>query len=669
MHGHNRIDNYYWLNDRENPEVLKYLEDENAYTSEVLHSTEKFQEALFNEMKGRIKEQDESVPYFYNGYWYYTRFVEGGEYPVYCRKKENLNNEENILINCNELAIGHEYFHSTGVDVSTDNTCGMFAVDTVGRRIYTLKFKNLLTNEFLIDEIPGTTGNCEWANDGKTVFYGVQDEETLRSYRIYKHVLGKPLTEDEIIYEESDETYTCEIRKTKSNEYLIIDCSSTLSTESRILNANQPSGKFKIFNSRENNHEYGIDHLNDKFYIVTNLNARNFRLMETFIHQTEKENWKELIPHRTEVLLEDIELFKDFYVLSERINGLPAIRIKKWNGDEHLLDFEEATYDAFVSVNPEINSEVLRFGFNSLVTPASTFDYNMVTRVKTLLKQQEIVGGYERSHYHSERLYANAADGTQIPISIVYRKDRFNRDGNSPLLQYGYGSYGISMDATFSSSRLSLLDRGFAFAICHIRGGQELGRQWYEDGKLLKKENTFSDFIDCSKFLIENKYTSNSKLFAMGGSAGGLLMGAIINKAPHLYKGVVAAVPFVDVVTTMLDPSIPLTTGEYDEWGNPEDKKYYDYILGYSPYDNVKAINYPNLLVTTGLHDSQVQYWEPAKWVAKLREVKTDNNILLLHTNMDAGHGGASGRFKALKELALDYTFLFMLAGVNVNTD
>jgi oligopeptidase B len=537
----------------------------------------------------------------------------------------------------------------------------MFAVDNVGRRIYTLKFKNLVTGEMLSDEIPGTSGNSEWANDNKTIFYSLQDEQTLRSFRICKHVLGTRVEDDEIVYEETDQTFNCHIWKTKSLKYLVISSQSTLSSENRILEADNSSGEFRIFSIREKDHEYSIDHLNDKFYIITNDRAMNFRLMETDINNTSKSSWKEIIPHRNDVLIEGIEVFNNFYVLTERINGLPALRIRKWNGDEHYLDFGEAAYDAYVGTNPETDTEILRYGFNSLITPVSTFDYDINKRTTLLLKQQEIVGGYDASLYHSERIMAPAADGTQIPVSIVYRKDKFNKDSNSPLLQYGYGSYGISIDATFSSSRLSLLDRGFAYAICHIRGGQEMGRAWYEDGKLLKKKNTFTDFIDCSKFLIQQNYCKPDLLFAMGGSAGGLLMGAVINIVPELYKGIIAVVPFVDVVTTMLDSSIPLTTGEYDEWGNPEQKVYYDYMLSYSPYDNVTAGEYPNMLVMTGLHDSQVQYWEPAKWVARMRAMKTNNNLLLLHTNMDAGHGGASGRFKSLKELAMEYAFLLDL--------
>jgi oligopeptidase B len=663
-HGQERIDHYFWLNDRENPEVIKYLEDENAYTSRMMKHTDKFQEDLFKEMKGRIKEQDESVPYKRNGYLYFTRYVTGGEYPVYCRKKGDASGKEEVLLDGNEMGKGHAYFNSSSVEASPDNKLGLFAIDTVGRRIYTLMFRNLETGEILPDRIENVTGSAEWAADSKTIFYARQDEETLRSNKIFKHTLGSSPDQDQLVYEEKDETFSCYIGKTKSQKYMLIFSASTLTTEARILEASNPSGEFRVFEPRERKHEYSIDHIGNQFYIVSNWNARNFRLMSADETNTGRNNWKEVIAHRDDVLLEGMELFKNHLVVSERKGGLTALRIMTWKGDSHYLDFGEAAYDAYVAYNPESETNLLRFQFNSLVTPQSTFDYNMDSKEKTLLKQQEIVGGYDASLYHSERLMAPAGDGTMVPVSLVYRKDKFKKDGSSPLLQYAYGSYGYSTDPTFSSNRLSLLDRGFVFAIAHIRGGQEMGRYWYEDGKLLKKKNTFTDFIDCSRFLIKEKYSSADRLFASGGSAGGLLMGAIVNMNPELYKGVVAAVPFVDVITTMMDASIPLTTGEYDEWGNPNDKEYYDYMLSYSPYDNVKAMAYPNMLVTTGLHDSQVQYWEPAKWVAKLRDMKTDNNLLLLHTNMDAGHGGASGRFSRLKELALEYAFIMDLAGV-----
>lgn len=662
-HGHERLDPWYWLRERENPEVIHYLEEENAYTEAMMEPAAQLREDLFTEMKNRIKEKDESVPYHKCGYHYYVRFVTGGEYPIYCRKNDGPESIEEILLDGNEMAKGHAYFHSSSVEISPDNRYGLFAIDTVGRRIYELRIKDLNTGDLLPDRITGVTGNAEWAADSQTIFYSRQDPETLRADRIFRHTIGSKSDNDFLVYEERDETFSCYLEKTKSEKFLVIHSESTLTTESRILNSDQPEGKFKIFEPRRRKHEYQIDHIGDRFYILSNLNALNFKLMSAPETNTGRDHWKEEIPHRDEVLLEDIELFNNHYVVSERRGGLPMIRVMTWKGDSHYIDFGEATYDADIAYNPEADTDLLRFQFNSPITPLSTFDYHMDTHERKLLKQQEVVGGYDASQYHSERLMAPAADGTLIPISLVYRKDRFHRDGTSPLLQYAYGSYGYSIDPTFSSTRLSLLDRGFAYALCHIRGGEEMGRLWYEEGKLMKKKNTFTDFIDCSKFLIQEKYTSPNGLFASGGSAGGLLMGAVVNMSPELFKGVVAAVPFVDVVTTMLDATIPLTTSEYDEWGDPNDKKYYDYMLSYSPYDNVKAANFPNMLVTTGLHDSQVQYWEPAKWVAKLRDLKTDENLLLLHTNMDAGHGGASGRFSRLKELALEYAFMIHLAG------
>jgi oligopeptidase B len=657
-----RTDDYHWLNERENPDVLRYLEAENSYKDAMLAPTKELQEQLFNEMKGRIKEQDESVPYFYNGYTYYTRFIEGGEYPIYCRKKGRNDGLEEILLDCNEMGKDHDYFSATSMNISPNNELGMFAVDTLGRRKYNLMFKNLKTGEILPDRIADVSGNAVWANDNQTVFYDMKDPVTLREYKIMSHVLGTPVSSDRVAYEEKDETFSCYVGKTKSRKYLVIFSESTLTSENLILEADNPAGEFRIFEPRMKDHEYSIDHLNGNFFIMTNNQAQNFRLMKCSEQQTSIDHWKELIAHRNDVFLEGLELFNGFLVLNERVGGLPTIRIVEENGGGHYLDFGEATYDAYLGANLEADSKVIRYGFNSVVTPPSTFDYDIQTKEKKLLKQQEIVGGYDASKYQSERIKVKVRDGAVVPVSIVYRKDLFKKDGSNPMLQYAYGSYGISIEATFSSARISLLDRGFAFAIAHIRGGQELGRHWYEDGKLLKKKNTFYDFIDCSTYLVEQKYTSYEKLFAMGGSAGGLLMGVVINWAPEKYKGVVAAVPFVDVITTMLDASIPLTTSEYDEWGNPGDSTYYDYIESYSPYDNVEAIEYPNLLVTTGLHDSQVQYWEPAKWVAKMRAIKKGDKLLLLHTNMEAGHGGASGRFKMLKELAMEYAFMIYLA-------
>jgi oligopeptidase B len=614
-------------------------------------------------MKGRIKEDDQSVPYLYNGYYYITRFEKGQDYPIYSRKKETLEANEELLFDCNELAKGQSYFHLGGLSVCPDNTLALFSVDVVGRRIYTIQVKNLQTGELLSDTIKNVTGTAVWANDNKTIFYSRQDEVTLRSDKIFKHKLGTSQEEDVLVYFEKDETFNVEIAKSKSNKYLAIESGSTLTTEYQILDASTPDEKFKLFQKRVRGLEYSINHYGDSFYILTNKDkAENFKLMKTLETATSKENWVEVIPHREDVLLEDIELFKNFLVLEERANGLNTIKIIPWNGDEaYYLPFDSETYTASASTNVDFDTDILRYSYQSLATPSSVIDFNMKTKEKTILKEQQVLGGkFDKNNYKEERVWATARDGVKVPVSLVYKKDLV-KNGTNPLLQYAYGSYGYSIDCSFSSTRLSLLDRGFIFAIAHIRGGEDLGRNWYETGKLLQKKNTFTDFIDCSKFLIQEKYTSPEHLYAEGGSAGGLLMGAVANMAPSLYNGIIAQVAFVDVVTTMLDESIPLTTGEYDEWGNPNKKEFYDYMLSYSPYDNVTAQEYPNMYVSSGLHDSQVQYWEPAKWVAKLRATKTDSNLLFLDTNMDAGHGGASGRFEALKELAKEFSFLLDL--------
>ena len=661
--GEVRIDNYFWLNDRENPEVIDYLNLENAYYQEKTAHTKDFQKALFEEMRGRIKEDDQSVPYLYNGYYYITRFEKGQDYPIYSRKKESLSAKEEILFNCNEMAKDKPYFQLGALSISPDNKLALFSYDIVGRRIYTIQIKNLETNEILDDKIENVTGNAVWANDNKTIFYSDQDDITLRSDKIFKHKLGTKQADDTLIYFEKDETFNVEIAKSRSRKYLAIESESTLTTEYQILDADNPDGEFKIFQKRVRGMEYSINHYEDSFYILTNKDkAENFKLMKTSVNKTSKSNWVEVIAHRPDVLLEDIEIFKDFLVVEERENGLNKIRIMPWSGEgEYYLPFESETYTAYTSSNVDFDTDILRYGYQSMTTPSSIIDFNMRTKIKEIKKEQEVLGGkFDKNNYTEERVWATAEDGVKIPISMVYRKG-LKKDGTNPLLQYAYGSYGHSMDATFSSTRLTLLDRGFIFAIAHIRGGEDLGRQWYEDGKLLKKKNTFTDFIDCSKFLIAEKYTSSQHLYAEGGSAGGLLMGVVVNNAPELYNGVIAQVAFVDVITTMLDNSIPLTTGEYDEWGNPNVKKYYEYMLSYSPYDNVVPQKYPNMYVSTGLHDSQVQNWEPANWVAKLRALKTDENLLFLDTNMDAGHGGASGRFEAIKELAKEYSFLLDL--------
>ena len=665
-HGDKRVDPYYWLNDRENPEVIQYLKDENEYYQKMTAHTQTLQKDLFAEMKSRIKEDDESVPYLYNGYYYITRFEKGKEYPIFSRKKGSLTAKEEILFNCNEMAKGHSYFNLGGLNISEDNKLASFSTDLVGRRIYTLQVKNLETGEILADKVENVSGAAVWANDNKTLFYTTKDKVTLRSDKIHKHVLGGDAKSDELIFHEKDETFTIYIAKTKSKKFLVINSSSTLTSEFQILDANKPSDKFKVFQPRTRGLEYDIAHFNDHFYIVTNKDkATNFKVMKTPDNATTKENWVDVIPHNDAVLIEGIEIFKNYLVVEERSNGLNKIRVMPWDGSgEYYLPFEIETYSAYVGTNVDFDTEILRYGYQSLATPSSVIDFNMRTKTKQVMKEQAVLGGkFDKNNYKEERVWATATDGTKVPISLVYRKE-VKKDGNNPLLQYAYGSYGHSMEPNFDSTILSLLDRGFIYAIAHIRGGEDMGRQWYEDGKLLKKKNTFTDFIDCSKYLIDQKYTNPKKLYAQGGSAGGLLMGAVVNMAPELYNGVLAGVPFVDVVTTMLDETIPLTTGEYDEWGNPNDKEYYDYMKSYSPYDNLKAQDYPNMLVTTGLHDSQVQYWEPAKWVAKLRTIKTDKNLLFLDTNMDAGHGGASGRFEALKELAKEFSFLLDLEGI-----
>ncbi len=664
-HSDVRIDDYYWLNNREDDEVISYLNQENEYYSKLTAHTKEFQGKLFTEMKGRIKEDDSSVPYKLNGYWYQTLYEIGKEYPIYSRHKELLEAPKEVMFDGNEMAAGTDYFKIGGIAISPNNKIAAYGVDKVSRRQYTIRFKNLETGEVFDDVIENTTGGGVWANDNQTLFYTKNDTVTLRSDKIYKHRLGTPSSEDELVYHEKDETFTTYVYRTKSKKYIVIGSSSTLTSEYQILPSDQPDGVFQLFSKRERGLEYSISHYQDSFYILTNKDgATNFKLMRTLETATESVNWKDFITHREEVLLEYMDIFKDYYVLTERENGLSKIKIVKWDGSlEYYLPFESETYTAYTSANPDFDTEILRYGYNSLRTPSSVIDFNMRTKEKEVKKEQQVLGGrFFKENYKEERIWATAQDGIKIPMSLIYHKDT-SLNPDTPILQYAYGSYGYTIDPSFSSIRLSLLDRGFVYAIAHVRGGEYLGRPWYEDGKLLNKKNTFTDFVDCSKFLIDQKMTSPEHLYASGGSAGGLLMGAIVNMAPQLYNGVIAAVPFVDVVTTMLDDTIPLTTGEYDEWGNPNKKLYYDYMKSYSPYDNVKEQGYPNMLVTTGLHDSQVQYFEPAKWVAKLRDMKKDNTLLLFDINMDAGHGGASGRFESLKEVAKEYAFLLDLEG------
>ena len=661
-HNDERIDEYYWLKERDNPKVIDYLNAENSYRDKYMKDYQSLEKKLFEEIKSRIKEDDSSVPYFENGYFYYTRYETGKQYPIYCRKKENLDANEEILIDANKMSKGHDYFRIGGIDVSPNNKIAAYGVDTVSRRLYTIYFKNLETGEVYKDKIPYTTGSVTWTNDNSAIFYDKKDIETLREERVMKHGFGTNIKNDKEIYFEEDETFSVYSYKTKSNKYIVIASQSTLSDEYLIINANDHNKKYKIFQKREKGLEHSITHFNDKWYIRTNKdNATNFKLMVCDDKKTSKKYWKDFIPHREDVLLEDIDVFKNFFIVIERYNGLKRINIKPWNDSKnHYIDFETETYSLYSSYNPNINTNKLRYNFSSLTTPSSVIEYDMITREKKVLKENEVLGEFNKENYTSKRVWANARDGKKVPISLVYRKDKYI-EGSNPLLLYAYGSYGITNNPNFSSVRLSLLDRGFIYAIAHIRGSQYLGREWYDDGKMFNKKNTFTDFIDCGKFLIKSKFANKDKLFAMGGSAGGLLMGAVSNMAPELFKGIVAAVPFVDVITTMLDEDIPLTTSEYDEWGNPNNKDSYDYMLSYSPYDQVEKKDYPAIFITAGYHDSQVQYFEPAKWIARLRDRRTNKEPLLMYCNMEAGHGGASGRFEAYKETAMEYSFLLAL--------
>ena len=661
-HGHERVDPYYWLNQREDPEVIAYLNAENDYFDDSTKDQHGLREQLFEEIKGRIKEDDSSVPYVKNGYEYQTSYETGDQYPRYLRRKLDEQTARTIL-NVNELAEPYDFYNVGGLNVSDDNRYLAYGEDTISRRIYTVHVKDLLTGQNLPDQIPNTTGGSVWSADGDYLFYSVKDE-ALRPYKIMRHRMGTAPQDDVVVYEESDDTFRAFVYRSKSRKYIIIGSAQTVSTEYHLLRADEPLGELRCFQPRQRDLEYAISHFEDQFYVLTNKDARNFQLMVTPEDATGQANWTTLIPHREDTLLENVDVFRNFLVLSERTAGLTQLRVRGNGADtatDYYLDFPDEAYMAYTTVNPEFDTDVLRYGYQSMTTPASTFDYRMTTREATLRKQQPVLGDFDPANYVSERRFSVSRDGTRVPLSIVYRRG-VDRDGTAPLLLYAYGSYGHSLDPYFSVARLSLLDRGFVYVIAHIRGGEEMGRAWYDDGKLLNKMNTFTDFIDAGAWLVEQRYADPARLFAMGGSAGGLLMGVVANLRPDLWRGVVAQVPFVDVVTTMLDDSIPLTTGEYDEWGNPNEREYYDYILSYSPYDQVSAQAYPNMLVTTGLHDSQVQYWEPAKWVAKLRDLKTDNNQLLLHTDMNVGHGGASGRFDAIKDVARDYAWILSLA-------
>lgn len=681
LHGVTWTDDYFWMRlsdeqknaetpDNQTKKVLDYLNAENVYREKMTEPLQKFEDDLFEEIKGRIKQTDMSVPYLYNGYYYITRFEEGMEYPIHSRKKNSMTNVEEIMLDVNQLAEGHAYYNVAARSVSPDNKLLAYAEDTIGRRQYTIRVKNLTTGEMFNDVIPNTTGGVTWANDNKTFFYSINDD-ALRSYKIFRHTLGTDPKNDVLIFHEKDDTYTTYIYKTKSKKYLVIGSYSTLSNEYRILEADNPNGTFRLFQERVKKLEFSIDHFENHWYITTNKDgAQNFKVMKCPEDKTGMENWTDFIPYDPKIFTDGIDIFKEFMLISERKEGMTKVRILPWDKKQegHYVQFAESAYTVYPGANPEFDTKTVRLEYSSLTTPNTTYDYQVDTRKLDLLKQQEVLGTFNAGDYSSERVMVRAKDGTMVPLSLVYKKG-FKKDGSQPLLLYGYGSYGASMDPYFSSARLSLLDRGFVFAIAHIRGGQELGRQWYENGKFFNKKNTFTDFIDCGEYLVQEKYTSKDRLFAQGGSAGGLLMGAVINMKPDLWKGVIAQVPFVDVINTMLDESIPLTTGEFDEWGNPKDKAYFDYMRSYSPYDNVEKKDYPALYVSTGYWDSQVQYWEPAKWVAKLRAYKTDNNPIIMYCNMDTGHGGASGRFKRLREVAMEYTFILDLAGkTNVKT-
>ncbi|MFT6746764.1 MAG: oligopeptidase B [Glaciecola sp.] len=658
VHDHVRVDPYYWLNERENPQVIDYLNNENSYSDYCMESTTDLQKELYQEIVGRLDKKEESVPYLLDGCYYYNRYKEGKEYPLYCRKKGTLDGEEEVLLDNNVLAQGKDYCSVAKLSVNPVSDILAYSVDFVSRRMYTICFKNVTSGELLKEEIPSTSGGFTWSNDGEYLFYVQKDETTLRSNKVFRHKLGTSFNDDVMVFHEKEEAFISSVYKCKSKQFIFIGSYSSTSTEYNFINANEPLKDFSLFQKREENHEYSVDHFDDKFYVVSNWEAKNFRLLTCGLGQTNKEEWGESVAHRKDTLLEGLEIFKDFMVLEERSGGLSQFKIIPNDGAApHYIKMDAASYMAYGSVNMEFDTPYFRYGYTSLVTPSTVFDYHFKDKSKDIKKQQKVIGGYDELQYSTERICATASDGTKIPISLVYNKSLFV-EGESPLLLYGYGSYGHVVDPGFSPARLSLLDRGFAFAIAHIRGGEDMGRYWYEEGKMLNKMNTFTDFIACGEHLVDQKYCAKNKLHGMGGSAGGLLIGAVMNLKPNLWKSLVAAVPFVDVVTTMLDDTIPLTTGEYDEWGNPNEKEYYEYMLSYSPYDNVEAKDYPSLLVTTGLHDSQVQYFEPAKWVAKLRELKTDNNLLLLKTNMETGHGGASGRYEYYKEVAFDYAFL-----------
>jgi oligopeptidase B len=691
-----RSDPYYWLrdDDRTNPEVLAYLSAENAYHAQHLAPVKPLEDTIYAEIIGRLKQDDSTVPYRKNGYWYYIRFEPGKEHPVFARRQGSLDAPEQVMLNANDLSIGHEYYQIGELDISPDGQWLAYCEDTVGRRQYGLRFKNLFTGETLPVTIADVEPDVVWANDNRTLLYIEKEPETLLGLRVKKHVLGADPRHDKLVFEQTDKSLYTGVSKSKSDRFIFIHMEGTLSSEWRYAEASDPNLSFKVFLPRQRDHEYEIEHLGDRFIIRTNWQARNFRLMWVPLgKEGSRSEWQDLIAHREDTYIEDFEVFARFIALSVRSGGLRRIGIKPLaadaapdsaaaarpdaaartapdaaprDGEEYFIGSDEPAYTSFISANTEMDSDVLRYTYSSLATPTTVYDYNMRTGEQTLLKRDPVLGDFDPSNYETELLFAPARDGKRIPVSLIHRRD-FVRDGSAPLLQYAYGSYGLSTDPGFSSARFSLIDRGFVYAIAHIRGGQEMGRAWYDDGRLLHKKNSFADFIDVTHFLVDQGYAGSDKVFAMGGSAGGLLMGAIANLSPQDYRGIVAQVPFVDVVTTMLDDSIPLTTNEYDEWGNPADGTLYDYMLSYSPYDNVRAQAYPAMLVTTGLWDSQVQYYEPAKWVAKLRALKTDRNPLLLRVDMEAGHGGKSGRFQRYRETAMEFAFILDRLGAAGN--
>ena len=662
-----RVDNYYWLRDdeRTSQSVLDYLMAENAYADAMLAHVKPLQATLYEEIVGRIKQDDATVPYRKRGYWYYRRFETGKEYPIYARKQGTLDAPEEILLDVNRLAVGHEFFQVGTLAVSPDNRLLAWTEDGVGRRRYTLRIKNLVSGAVFADAIVDVEPGVAWAGDNRTLLYVAKDPVTLLGDKVHKHVLGADPAQDRLVFEERDKSFYTGVDTTKDEQYVAIVSHSTVSSEMRVARADDPNLAFHVLIPRERDHEYHAEHFGDEWIIRTNWQAKNFRIVAVAAKQVaDRERWRDLVPQREDAFIDDFDVFRDFLAVEEHSNGLANVRIRKWaDGKSFLINADEPAYTIGLGTNAELDSSTVRYTYTSLTTPATIYDLDVSTGQKTLLKREPVLGGFDQSLYATEHVWASVRDGVKVPVSLVYRKG-LRKNGTAPLLQYGYGSYGLTMDPSFSVSIVSLLDRGFVYAIAHIRGGQEMGRAWYENGKLLHKRNTFNDFIDVTRDLVARQYADPKRVFAMGGSAGGLLMGAVANLAPQDYRGIVAQVPFVDVVTTMLDESIPLTTNEFDEWGDPKQKRFYEYMLSYSPYDNVRAQAYPAMFVVTGLWDSQVQYFEPAKWVAKLRKFKTDSNPLVMRTNMDAGHGGKSGRFRRYREIAEEYAFILDLAGM-----